>query len=256
VKRAVLTSLQWVTAAILLYAAWLLVLPQVSTVFIVSPDRVAARLQMWVTAGTASTMISQTLLEALAGLIGGFAIGVVLALGVGFGPRIVGDVIEPLIVAVYAMPKFVLIPLMFIWWGNGFGSIVGFVVLGVCAIAFISTLTGLRTVDPDLVRAFQLLGASRAQIASKLLLRHAVGHIGTGATFGTSFAILSTIGAEMLFGSSGGLGGTLDIAAELFDASSVLAALLLATGLGAILVGLVETATRRLSVYDSRTSNA
>jgi NitT/TauT family transport system permease protein len=256
VKHIVVVGLQWVTAAVVLYVAWLLVLPQVSTVFIVSPDRVAERLQMWVTMGTAQTMVTQTLIEALTGLIGGFALGVILALGVGFGPRIVGDVIEPLIVAVYAMPKFVLIPLMFLWWGNGFGSIVGFVVLGVCAIAFISTLTGLRTVDPDLVRAVQLLGASRAQIASKLLLRHAMGHIGTGATFGTSFAILSTIGAEMLFGSSGGLGGTLDRGAELFDASSVLAALLLATSLGAMLVGLVETATRRLSVHDTRTSNA
>jgi NitT/TauT family transport system permease protein len=101
---------------------------------------------------------------------------------------------------------------------------------------FVNTVTGLRTVDPDRLRMLLLLGAGRAQVASKLLLPHTMGYVATGLTFAAPFALTIAIGAEMLFGTQEGLGGTLYTRAQMFDAASVLAALGVSTVLASLLI--------------------
>jgi NitT/TauT family transport system permease protein len=236
-RRSTSDGLQWAAAAVLFYVVWdQLLAPSVSRAFIVPPWRVWSRIEEWSANGVLGNLILTTLSEALVGLAIGVALGVLAALVVGLSPRLVGDVIEPAVTAFYAAPKFVLIPLLFVWMSNGFLPRTLFVVVAVFAVIFVNTVTGLRTVDPDCVRMLQLLGATRAQIATKLLLPHAMGYVVTALTFAAPFALTIAIGAEILFGTRDGLGGMLFNASQRFDAASVLAALLVATILSAVLI--------------------
>jgi NitT/TauT family transport system permease protein len=112
------------------------------------------------------------------------------------------------------------------------------VTAAVFPLVAIYTLTGIRTVDPDRVTMMRLMGASRAQIASKLLIPHTMRYVVTGLTFSFPHAVTMAIGAEILFGTTTGLGGTLYTDAQQFNAAAVIAALIIATVLAAVLTGI------------------
>ena len=63
-----------------------------------------------------------------------------------------------------------------------------------------------------------------------------MGFAAAGVTFAAPFALMVAIGAEMLLGATDGLGGTLQTAGELLDATTVFSALMLATGLAGVMI--------------------
>jgi ABC-type nitrate/sulfonate/bicarbonate transport system permease component len=84
----------------------------------------------------------------------------------------------------------------------------------------------------------RLMGADRTQIASKLLIPHTMRYVVSGLTFSFPHAVTMAIGAEILFGTTSGLGGTLYTDAQQFNAAAVIAALIIATVLAAVLTGI------------------
>lgn len=90
------------------------------------------------------------------------------------------------------------------------------------------------------------LGATRRQLATKLLLPHTMGYIATGEVYVLPHGMFVAVGAEVLFGSSGGLGGTIYAQTQLFNAKGAFAALLLATVVSALLSWIVGSVGARL----------
>jgi NitT/TauT family transport system permease protein len=231
-------ALQWVVSLGILVAAWQwVVVPHTNRLFISPPLQIYDRLKLWASDGQLLRMVGPTLTEALVGLIIGAGIGIILACVVTLAPSVVGKVIEPAVVAVYAAPKFAVIPLIFVWIGAGLLPRTLFVVIGVFAIIFVNTVSGVRTVDQDQIRMLQMFGASRRHVATKLLIPHAMGYVTTGLKFSASFAVVVAIGGEMLFGTTQGLGGELNQASELFYPAGVLSAIIVSTVLATIIIG-------------------
>jgi NitT/TauT family transport system permease protein len=172
------------------------------------------------------------------GFVIGSAVGIVFALAIGLSGYVPGKVLEPFVVATYAMPKFVLVPILYVWLGSEFLPRIVLVTVAVFPLVAIYTLTGIRTVDPDRVIMMRLMGAGRGRIASKVLLPHTMRYIISGLTFSFPHAVTMAIGAEILFGTTSGLGGTLYTEAQQFNAAAVISALLIATVLAAVLTGI------------------
>jgi NitT/TauT family transport system permease protein len=252
-KRGLGICIQWVVSLSLVLAAWQWWLaPNTSRVFLRGPEEVWNRLVLWTSDGELVAMVWPTMLETLLGLAFGTALGVLMACFVTLTPRFVGNVIEPAVVALYAAPKFAIVPLMYIWLGGGLLPRLIFVVIGVFAIIFVNTVSGIRAVDPDLVRAVQLEGATRRQVASKVLIRHAMGYVSTGLRFSASYALLIAIAAEMLFGTTEGIGGTLTSASGSLEATSVIAAIVVATVIAALLTGAANALGNRATWIERR----
>ncbi|HZP96396.1 MAG TPA: ABC transporter permease subunit [Candidatus Limnocylindria bacterium] len=252
-RAAASTAGRWLVVAALAYAAWRwLLAPSVPRVFVSDPDAVLHRLQLWIGDGTLLSLVVTTLSESVAGFVAGSLIAIVLAFACGLGPQMVGELVEPAIASLYAMPKFAFIPLLYVWLGNGFVPIVIFVALTVLPIVFLGMLTGLRTVDPLRVQMLRLFGASQRQVASKLLLPHGLGYLGTSLTIASHNSVASAVGAEILFGSADGLGGTMYRAGLTFDTASVLAALFAATVISSLYIRLFQAVSRSGSVPPAR----
>lgn len=238
---------QWVCCGFIVYAIWAWALsPNISNAFFAYPGKVFDEIGTWLSNGTAWSLASTTLAEALAGFAIGSVLGIIIALAIGLLPQIVGEVFEPFVTALYTAPKFVFIPLLFIWLGADFAPRAVLVVLAVFPVITIYTLVGIRTLDPARAHMFRLLGASRVQIASKLLLPHTAGYVTTGMTVVLPQAMFMAIGAEILFGTSTGLGGRMYTQAELFNGTGVLAALVISTILSGLLIWGVGGLARRL----------
>jgi NitT/TauT family transport system permease protein len=235
------TLVQWVVCGAIVYAVWRwLLAPHLSPVFFSGPAPVWDELWAWGSNGTMWSITRFTLIESGVGFGIGTALGVTVALAIALLPSVVGQLVEPLVTALYAMPKFVLIPVLFVWMGAGLTPRVVIVAAAVFPIMTIYTITGVRTVDPNRVQALSMLGASRRQIALKLLLPHSLGYVITGITFAAPHAVFLAIGAEILFGTPDGIGGLLNAQAEIFNAPDVLAALVVATALSIVLMAVVR----------------
>jgi NitT/TauT family transport system permease protein len=238
-RRAASVLTQWAFSAAVVYAVWeWLLAPHLSRVFLAPPSAVWDQLTSWAANGTMWSLSYTTFSEAFTGFVIGSAAGVLFALCIGLSSYVTGKVLEPLVVATYAMPKFVLVPIVYVWLGSNFLPRALLVTVAVFPLVAIYTLTGIRTVDPDQVTMMRLLGAGRVEIATKLLVPHTMRYLVSGLTFSFPHAVTMAIGAEILFGTTSGLGGTLYTEAQQFNAAAVLSALIIATILAALLTGI------------------
>jgi NitT/TauT family transport system permease protein len=161
---------------------------------------------------------------ALAGLlaiVAGFALGLVL-----HGARRVRRALEPLLASYYAVPFFVLYPLLIVVFGLNDRPIVaiGFL-FGVVAMV-LATLNGLDRIPAVLLKVGRVhrLGALRAALLIKLPA--AAPQLFTGLKLAVAYAVIGVIAAEFIL-SGGGLGYAIAYAYNNFDNRTMYALMLL-----------------------------
>lgn len=166
-------------------------------------------------------------------LAGGLAIGALCGM-----VRYLGDLIEPLLLALYAIPIIMAFPLCILFFGIGWNSKIAFGALYAFFPIALQTMKGLRHVDPALLRAAYSMGAGRRQTLLKVMVPAAFPAIMTGVRIGAVLGLLSVVAGEML-ASLEGVGHSLATAVSTFESSSAFAWILLVILLVAVLnVGL------------------
>jgi NitT/TauT family transport system permease protein len=179
----------------------------------------------------------------------GFALGAVLAVGVGIalGKSIVIErVLSPYIVAAQSVPILALAPLLDIWFGGGLLARVLICALIVFFPIAIATMVGIRSADPLLREMLRSLGASPGQLTARLEIPSALPVLFGGLRVGVTLAVIGAVVAEWA-GASSGLGVLINIANQgLFDTPLMFVALATLAVIGITLHGLVVVAERRL----------
>jgi NitT/TauT family transport system permease protein len=137
-------------------------------------------------------------------LILAYAIG--LGIGIGMGAhRLSGAVGEPILVALYSLPKIVLYPVVLLIFGLGMSGKVAFGALhGVLPVALL-TMGAIRAIPPVYLRAARTLRLSAAATIVNVLLPAALPEVFTGLRIGFSVTLLGVLLGEM-FASKAGLG--------------------------------------------------
>ena len=132
------------------------------------------------------------------------ALGVVLGLMLGF-QRFAGDVAEPILVALYTIPKITLYPLILLIFGLGVSAKVAFgVIHGVIPI-ILFTLNAVKNINPVLIRTSRVMRLSTWQTVSTVLAPAVMPELITGVRVGFSLTMLGVLIGEM-FASQRGLG--------------------------------------------------
>ncbi|MEU2198704.1 ABC transporter permease [Isoptericola sp. NPDC019482] len=171
-------------------------LPPFSTVLATFVDLVAD--------GTIGLQIGTSLARAGAG----FAIAVVVAIPLGF---VIGwyaraaQYLSPFFELFRNTAALALLPVFILVLGIGETSKVAIVVYACFFPILLSTITGVRTVDPLLVRSARSLGLGSAALFAKVVLPSAVPTVFTGIRMAATSSILVLIAAEMV-GAKAGLG--------------------------------------------------
>ena len=155
-----------------------------------------------------------------------------IALGMLFAalPRL-ERLADPYLMVLNAMPRIALAPLFLLWFGLGLGSKIA---VG-CSLTFFivlsSTVAGTRGVSQDHVVLSRTLGATPRQLFFKITLPSAVPVIFSGLRLGLIYAMLGTIGAELI-AAEHGLGQTLAYLQSTFSMDGVMGILVLLAMLG------------------------
>ena len=138
----------------------------------------------------------------------GYALAVVLGLAIGFWlgfHRFSGEVMEPMVVAVYSLPKVTLYPILLLAFGLGLSAKVAFGTLHGVIPIILFTLSAVRNVRPILIKTGRALKLTPPQMMSSILFPAALPEIFTGLRVGFSLTLIGTLLAEM-FASQRGLG--------------------------------------------------
>jgi NitT/TauT family transport system permease protein len=178
-----------------------------------------------------------TLSEILLGFIGGTALGIGLGSLVALAP-LVQRILNPYIIASQAMPKLALAPLFVIWCGFGITPKALIAALIAFFPLFENTLTGLRAVDTETLDLFCMLGASRWQVFSKLLLPNAVPYLFAGLRVAIVLSVVGAVVGEYI-GANKGLGALIMASQGMMDTTLMLAVFIVLTLVGIVLYQLV-----------------
>jgi NitT/TauT family transport system permease protein len=173
-------------------------------------------------------------------LAGGLAVGIVLG-----AHRLSGDVAEPILAALYAIPKITLYPVILLIAGLGIWARVTFgVIHGIIPVA-IFTMNAVRNIPPVYLRAARSMRLTRGQIAATLIVPAVSPEIVSGFRVGFALTLLGTLIGEM-FASQRGIGYSLVQAMETNDVDTVMALAFLLIVLASAASALLLTLERRL----------
>jgi len=137
-----------------------------------------------------------------------YLLSVVIGLAVGFWlgfDRLSGDTLEPMIVAVYAIPKLTLYPILLLAFGLTLSAKVAFGVLHGVIPIILFTLSAVHNTKPILIKTGRVLKLTRFQMVRWILFPAAIPEIFTGLRVGFALTLIGSLLAEM-FASQRGLG--------------------------------------------------
>lgn len=134
------------------------------------------------------------------------AYGIGLAIGVWMGAhRLSGAVGEPILVALYSLPKITLYPVILLIFGLGISGKVAFGALhGVLPVALL-TMAAIRNISPVYLKSARTLKLSKWQTVLTVLFPATVPEIVAGLRIGFTVTLLGVLLGEM-FASKQGLG--------------------------------------------------
>jgi hypothetical protein len=121
--------------------------------------------------------------------------GVLVGILIGFFsiPEAIGN---PLIAATFPIPKIAILPLLILWLGIGEPPKVAVIALGVFFPMVINVYTGVKNVDPILIKAAISLGSNRWRIIRKVILPGILPMIFAGMKLGIGIALLLVVAAD------------------------------------------------------------
>ncbi|MHC1582603.1 MAG: ABC transporter permease [Candidatus Syntropharchaeia archaeon] len=160
-----------------------------------------------------------TLYETITGFLAGAAIGMLLGYPLAKSRRL-EQILSPYIVAAQTAPKIALAPLIVIWLGFGLASKFFLVALIVFFPIFVNMITGIRSVDRNLLELMKSTGARKFDIFKKIEIPSSLPMLFAGFKTGITLAVIGTVVGEFV-GANAGLGYLTIYAAGLMDTPQV-----------------------------------
>ncbi len=151
--------------------------------------------------------------------IAGFVIGTVAGSAIGLSfwwSTWYASVLEPFLIIFEGMPKLALAPIVVLALGLGIASKIGMAVALTIVISALTTSSGMRAVDRDLVRLVFSLGATRWQVFTKVILPGTFPAILSAMRINIGLALAGAIVGEFI-GSQHGLGRSIDYAGQTYN---------------------------------------
>ena len=192
--------------------------------------------------------LSETLRAFAAALAIAAACGLAIGFWLGFS-RLAGDVLEPMLIALYSIPKITLYPIVLLAFGLGMPAKIAFgAIHGIVPIA-IFTINAVRNVKPILIKTARVLKLGRAELVWSVLIPAAALEIFTGFRLGFSLTLIGTLLGEM-FAAQRGLGYLLMTAIGLHNVDVIMSVtFILVIGAAAVSAALlaIDRRLRRLA---------
>ena len=243
-RRAVVKGLQF-AVAVAFFGLWEYASGRWMDAFwLSSPSAILGRAVAWIADGSLLTNTLITLYVLVIGIAAGLAPGVLLGMALG-SSRFLNRLLAPFFVFFYCIPLIALAPLLILWFGIGLTPKIVIVAVIVFFLVFFNVHAGVSNHDQDLTDSVRIVGASRRQVASKVVFPAALPWIMAGLRIAVPYSIVGAVVGEMIV-SSEGLGYVVKKSASVLDSTGVFTAIIALTALSIALDTTAQYAERRL----------
>jgi ABC-type nitrate/sulfonate/bicarbonate transport system permease component len=215
----------------------------VNPLFTSSPSRIALAGYEMFADGSIYEHLEVSAHEFVVGYGLAILIGVPLGILMGWYSRL-NAMLEPFVSALYATPRIALLPLILIWLGIGIASKIAIVFLGAIFPILVNTITGVRTVEADFIKAARSFGANDRQMFLTVVLPSSVPMLLAGLRLGLGHALVGIVVGEM-YGATKGLGFLIATAGARFQTDQVMVGIILIASAGVALTELLRLIERR-----------
>jgi NitT/TauT family transport system permease protein len=205
---------------------------------------VLVRLWEWLSSGFLFVHLGATLMEIVVGFFIGLFFAVVVSLLLGTKDTL-ARILDPFMMAVWSVPGIVLGPLFILYFGIGFLAKIILVAVTVFFLIFFNTFTGIRSVDPGWIDALQIMGATKRDIFSKVILPASALWIFSSFKNAIPYALVAAVVGEMM-SSTKGIGYLIQEASGVMDTTGVFAALFNLMLVGLLFNEIVERTEKRV----------
>lgn len=195
--------------------------------------------------------VTQHIYASLGRVFYGFLLASVLAIPLGLLTgwfRMVESVSSPIVEVIRPIPPLAWIPFAIYFFGEPFDAVF-IVFLGVLFPILLSTISGVKGVDPILIDAAKTLGASGSTLFTKVVIPASVRSITTGIRIGLGVGWMSIVAAEMVGVRGGGLGFYIWAMSEVGRFDLVFSGMIIIGLIGYLMVRTVGYAEKRLSAW-------
>lgn len=195
-----------------------------------------------------------TLFEALGGTLLGAVVATPLSIAI-HSSRLVSAALAPFLGASQAVPAIALAPLLVLWTGYGTKSIMVLCALMVFFPMLVQATVGLRLVDPEVVDAARLDGATRLRILRHIEAPLAAPTALAGLRTGFTLSVTGAVVGEMVMGGNG-LGEVLTVERDSLDTTGMFATIVVLCTLAALAYSVIralETRARRATTLARET---
>jgi NitT/TauT family transport system permease protein len=195
----------WGGAAVALFMAaweWAAATGVIPVLFMSSPSRIASTTVGMLADGELLMHLQVSAIELAIGFALAIVVGVPLGVLLGWY-RWFNAALGPYLAFMFVVPRVAFLPLVIIWFGIGINSKIALVFMGALFSLLLSVITGVRNLDPQLLKAARSFGASDRQLFLTIALPGSVPYIMTGLRLGAGRALISVVVAELYIASAG-----------------------------------------------------
>lgn len=170
--------------------------------FVPSPISIGYAAYALIASGELFVHLKVSLLRILVGFVVGAVPGIALGLLMGMS-RWVRATIDPIVAAIYPIPKIALLPLVMLYFGIGDLSKVVLVAFSVIFLVLINAMAGVLAIDPVYFDVAKNYNAPRRKLWTRVIIPGALPMIFVGLRLGIGVALIVIVAAEFVAAQSG-----------------------------------------------------
>ncbi|MFW6016053.1 MAG: ABC transporter permease [bacterium] len=238
-SRKITIRLLQIIMLISFFAIWeLLGYYEVINTFLMSqPSKIYNLIIKMINTGELFQHIKVTLMENLTGFSIGTFFGTLISIILWWSDYLY-KFLEPYLVILNSIPKVALGPVIIVWLGNDYRSIIVMAILVSVIVTIIMLTGGFREVEEDKIKLLKTLGANKKQILLKLILPASIPTIFSAVKVSIGLSLVGTIVGEYLV-SRAGLGYLIVYGGQVFNLHMVMASIIILSIIAGIMYYLI-----------------
>ena len=187
----------------------------------------------------------------------GFPLGAISGISAGylFGrSRTLAEIFEPIIIALYGVPRTALAPLFIVWLGIGIWSKVGVVLLLTFFLNFFNTYAGMKQMDREYIDLARLMGAKGHTLTFRVILPAVSPYIFTGLKTSIPFSVIGAVVGEFI-ASTEGIGFFIRLSAGIFRTADVFVGIIVLMSMVIFMNTIAGLIERRVLQWQTQTEH-
>jgi len=211
------------------------------------PTRIAAAFLSMLADGEIQANLSITLIRVFAGFLIGTIPGILIGLAMGASEKL-RLVLDPVVAAIYPIPKLAIFPLLMIIFGIGESSKIAAIAIGCFFLVLINAMAGVRNISRVYFEVARNYGANSLQVFTRVILPASLPLIFTGIRLALGMSLIVVVGVEFV-SANYGIGAMIWNAWETFEIEKLYVGILICAVLGILFTAILRQAEVRLTPW-------